>query len=99
MTDFSSFMEIKMNNFYPTKVEPFMRLEDYSAQYERIEAGQTLAYQTAIVAGRVVGIRNLGKVSFLDLMHEHKYVQLYLKKDTTPNYDALVSTLARSDWV
>jgi lysyl-tRNA synthetase, class II len=41
------------------------------------------------VAGRIVAIRKMGKASFVHVQDETGRIQLYLKKDDLPNYDAL----------
>ena len=86
-------------NPYPTKVDAGIGLGAYIAKYGALQPGETRD-DTAIVAGRVVGIRNVGGVGFVDVMQEHNYLQLYLRKDKLGSeYDILFNAIDRGDWV
>lgn len=55
--------------------------------------------KTIFVAGRVMGMRDMGNVIFVDLVDESGRLQAVLKKDNLPNFKLLKTTLDRGDFV
>ncbi len=86
-------------NPYPTKVDSGVPLSTYASKYSALQPGQSSG-EHAIVAGRVVGIRDIKGVAFIDIAQEHTYLQLYLRKDHIgKEYDLFVGAVDRGDWV
>jgi len=67
-------------NPYPYKYEPKHKAKQLAEKYEKLKPEEKTADKTK-VAGRIVGLRRMGKICFMHISDETGKVQLYFKFD------------------
>ncbi|MEK6896742.1 MAG: amino acid--tRNA ligase-related protein [Nanoarchaeota archaeon] len=86
-------------NPYPAKTDAAMPIEVYRRRYDTLTPGQT-SPDEAVVAGRIVSMRDIKNLAFADITQEHAVLQLYLIKESLgESYDRFVQAVDRGDWV
>lgn len=94
-----AFLRSKGINPYPTSVESGTHIRDYLTKYSFLNPDQK-SPEREVIAGRVVGMRNVGGVGFIDLVQEHSIAQLYLNRDNLgEDYDTIFKGIDRGDWI
>ncbi len=95
----AEFLRNRGMNPYPTNAEDGTHIGTYLARYSALQPDQR-SLETEVIAGRVVGMRDVGSIGFIDIMQEHSRVQLYLHKDALgESYDILFKGVDRGDWI
>jgi len=80
---------------YPARAKRTHTIGDIRAKFAALSRGK----KRVAVAGRLMGLRDQGKLIFADLKDESGSIQLVLKKDNLPNFDLLKATLDMGDFV
>jgi len=85
-------------NPYPYKYEPTARAKELLEKYKSLEPEKRTEDKVKI-AGRIVGLRRMGKATFMHVLDETGKVQAYFKYDDMPKiYDHLKLT-DMGDWI
>ncbi len=86
-------------NPYPYKYEPKHHAADINAKYAKLHNEETTK-DTAEIAGRVVGLRRMGKVTFMHLKDHSGKVQVYFHEEALgADAYAFLKLLDRGDWI
>ena len=80
---------------YPIKTKRTHRIAEVIADFTKLEK----AKKKVAVAGRIVGIRDMGNVLFTDVADESGKLQVVLKKDNLANFALAKATTDRGDFV
>jgi lysyl-tRNA synthetase class 2 len=81
-------------DLYPSKTKRSFSIKKAVENFEKIKESKKKIY----LAGRVIAIRIIGKISFLKISDEFDNIQAILKKEITKNYD-LVEYISLGDIV
>ena len=83
---------------YPYSFSPTHHTTTILEKYHQLKAEEATKDEVAI-AGRIVGLRRMGKVTFMHILDEKGKLQLYFKYDHIPSaYDSL-KLLDMGDWI
>src|SRR3989344_3189887 len=80
---------------YPIKTKRTHRIAEVIADFTKLEK----AKKKVAIAGRIVGIRDMGNVLFTDVADESGKLQVVLKKDNLANFALVKATTDRGDFV
>ncbi len=81
-------------NFYPEKVPSLTPIENFLANFNKFSKSQKKVW----LAGRVITIREHGKISFVKLQGFFSQIQIVLKKDDLLDYDKLIDLMKIGDF-
>ena len=89
--------ELKSSNInpYPYKYEKSHKIEDI------IKNAKKMLNKNLSIAGRIISLRKMGKVTFLNIQDSTNSIQLFIKKDNLLNdfYDTIVKKLDIGDFI
>jgi len=85
-------------NPYPYKYEVTHSARDILDKYKTLEAEQK-TNDTVKVAGRIVGLRRMGKATFMHLLGQTGKIQIYLKYDDMPKTYEQLKLTDMGDWI
>lgn len=85
----------KKANPYPAKVKRTAEIGDVVGSFSRFEKSQKLIY----IVGRIMSLRDQGKIIFVDIRDESGSIQAVLKNDETKRFDFLKETLDLGDFI
>src|SRR3989344_6207077 len=80
---------------YPARVKRSMAIAEAREKF----AALTKSGKSVFLAGRITGMRDQGKVVFLDMKDESGSIQVVAKKDTLKNFDVLKAGLDIGDFI
>ncbi|HKI56100.1 MAG TPA: lysine--tRNA ligase [Trueperaceae bacterium] len=84
---------------YPYRYEPSHAAAALKEEHAGAEAGARFPEEVVTLAGRVMTLRNMGKVSFATLQDATGTIQAYLQKDTLQEGYNAVKKLDLGDWL
>ena len=84
-------------NPYPYKFSPTHTAKQIMEKYSGLEMEHTK--DSAVVAGRISGLRRMGKASFLHIRDHTGKLQLFFKKDTLRDDYDLLKLYDVGDWI
>lgn len=85
-------------NPYPHTYKPTHTAKAVKKKYSDMKKSDGKSKETHKVAGRVMLMRNMGKITFLTLKDDDEDIQVYLRKDELDNYDVL-DLIDMGDWL
>lgn len=88
-------LKAKDVNPYPARVKRTMAIHEAREKF----AALTKSGTSIFLVGRILGMRDQGKVVFLDIKDESGSIQIVAKKDTLKNFDFLKSALDIGDFI
>ncbi|MBI2147570.1 lysine--tRNA ligase [Candidatus Woesearchaeota archaeon] len=91
------FIRIGLNP-YPYSYSPTHHSSDVHTAYQKLKPDEK-SRESVTVAGRVVGLRRMGKATFLHLLDEKGKLQAYFKYDAMPSQYDNLRLVDRGDWI
>ncbi len=92
-------LSVHQSDPYPHKIDLGISIPRYQSCYQHILAGETLN-DIVSLTGRVLHIREMGAITFVDIVQEHQYLQLCLRrKDCGEDYERFLQAVDRGDWI
>ncbi len=88
-------LKAKGVNPYPARVKRGMAIAEARGKF----AALAKSGKPVFLVGRITGMRDQGKVVFLDLKDESGSIQVVAKKDTLKNFDVLKAALDIGDFI
>ncbi len=85
-------------NPYPYKYEPTHKSNELLDKYKGLQPEQRTT-DTVKVAGRIVGLRRMGKATFMHLLDQNGKVQIYFKFDDIPKIYEQLKLMDLGDWL
>lgn len=85
-------------NPYPYNYNPTHKSIELLEKYKELQPGQKTE-DVAKIAGRIVGLRRMGKATFMHLLDEKGKIQSYLKYDDLPKTYDLLKLTDLGDWL
>lgn len=85
-------------NPYPHVYKPTHTAKAVKKKYSDMKKEDGKSKSKHAVAGRIMLMRNMGKITFLTLKDDEEDIQVYLRKDELDNYDVL-NLLDIGDWL
>ncbi|HLF54756.1 MAG TPA: OB-fold nucleic acid binding domain-containing protein, partial [Candidatus Nanoarchaeia archaeon] len=85
-------------NPYPYRYEPTHKSIDVSSKYAGLKPEDATG-DAVKVAGRIVGLRRLGKATFMHILDEKGKLQIYYKFDDIPKIYDLLKLTDVGDWI
>jgi len=85
----------KFYSAYPNRIGPRISIKKAIDKFEEWLANQKILG----LAGRIVGLRNQGKIIFVDLKDFDSQIQLVLKKDLTSEFELLADCIDIGDFL
>ncbi len=85
-------------NPYPYKYEPTHKSTEVLEKYKSLQPEQR-TQDSVKVAGRIVGLRRMGKATFMHLLDQEGRVQVYFKFDDMPKIYEQLKLTDLGDWI
>jgi len=85
----------KKANPYPARVKRTAEIGDVLGSFSRFEKSQKPIY----IVGRIMSLRDQGRIIFVDVRDESGSIQAVLKNDETKRFDLLKETLDLGDFI
>ncbi len=90
-------LEIGIDPYKEKRFLPIVYSTEIKSKYAHLKPGDETT-DTARVAGRIMSIREHGKIVFADVQDPRGYIQLVFRKDVTEHFD-LLELLDRGDFI
>ncbi len=85
-------------NPYPYKYEPSHKSADVLEKYKALDAGEKTS-EIVKIAGRIVGLRRMGKATFIHILDQFGRIQVYFKYDNMPEVYENLKLADIGDWI
>src|SRR5574341_1638315 len=85
-------------NPYPYKYEPSHKSSELLDKYKGLQPEQRTTDKVK-VAGRIIGLRRMGKATFMHLLDQNGKVQIYFKFDDMPKIYEHLKLTDLGDWI
>lgn len=85
-------------NPYPYSASPTHHTTEVAAKYQKL-AAEEHGKETLTIAGRVVGLRRMGKATFMHLLDGQGKLQAYFKYDAMPSQYDTLKLVDMGDWI
>ena len=85
-------------NPYPYKYEPTATTKQVAAKYAHLKSEEH-TNDSVKVAGRVVGLRRMGKATFMHILDQTGKLQIYFKFDDMPKVYDVLKLADMGDWI
>jgi len=80
---------------YPARVKRSFVISEVLKKFKELKKNKKNIY----IVGRVIGVRDQGKIIFIDLRDESGNIQVIISKKDTKNFSLLKETLDRGDFI